>query len=76
MLRAVRNLSSTKMHPIRQSPVTLRFAATYVALGLSRNEGHTISSRLFNHLLVRMFREVLLALDQASALRMGGKEQA
>ena len=45
-------------------------------LVLSRREGHTIYYRLSNHLLIHAFRELLLALDQAYALREGAQKQA
>jgi DNA-binding transcriptional ArsR family regulator len=45
-------------------------------LVLSRREGHTVYYRLSNQLLIHAFRELLLALDQAYALREGAQEQA
>ena len=44
-------------------------------LVLSRREGHTVYYRLSNHLLIRAFRELLLALDQDYTSRVGGQEQ-
>ena len=44
-------------------------------LVLTRREGHTVYYRLSNHLLIQAFRELLLALDQAHALRGEVKEQ-
>jgi DNA-binding transcriptional ArsR family regulator len=45
-------------------------------LVLSRREGHTVYYRLSNHLLIHAFHELLLALDQAYALREGTQKQA